>query len=185
MSFIAPSAQLYHPVFGVISLFTSSDGLFKVSFNHPGNVPGKTLKEPSLLSSANREALDISQKLLGYLTGSDENFDIPIDWSIFSDFYKSVLKQTNDIPFGKILTYGCLAELLGDAKKSRAVGAALGQNPIPIIIPCHRVVGSDGSLHGYSAPGGLATKAWLLTLEGHKFKSDSPFLLQKDENGNF
>ncbi len=74
MSFIAPSAQLYHPVFGVISLFTSSDGLFKVSFNHPGNVPGKELKEPSLLSSANREALDISQKLLSYLTGIKGEF---------------------------------------------------------------------------------------------------------------
>ena len=132
-----------------------------------------------MLSSTNREALDISQKLLSYLTGSKENFDIPIDWSIFSDFYKTVLKQTYEIPFGKILTYGQLAELLGDAKKSRAVGAALGQNPIPIIIPCHRVVGADGSLHGYSAPGGLATKAWLLTLEGHKFKSDSAFSITK------
>ena len=64
MSFIAPSAQLYHPVFGVISLFTSSDGLFKVSFNHPGNVPGKELKEPSMLSSANSGCLSHLSKVI-------------------------------------------------------------------------------------------------------------------------
>ena len=185
MPFISPTAQLYHPVFGVISLFTGAEGLYKLTFTDPSETQTSNNQVPCLLNSTNREALDISQRLLSYLAGANDNFDIPIDWSIFSDFHKSVLKLTSDISFGKIKTYGQLAELLGSSKKSRAVGAALGQNPIPIIIPCHRVVGSNGGLHGYSAPGGLATKAWLLSLEGHKFRPDSPLLLQKDKNGNF
>ena len=126
-----------------------------------------------------------ANELLGYLTGKITNMDIPINWSIFQPFQKAVLQQACEISFGTIKAYGQLAEYLGNVNNSRAVGAALGKNPIPIIIPCHRVIGADGSLHGYSAPGGLSTKAWLLKLEGHHFMLNSPARLLKDKNGNF
>lgn len=71
------------------------------------------------------------------------------------------------IPYGQVRSYGRLAASLGhEVSAARAVGRALAANPMPIIVPCHRVVGSDGELRGYAAPGGVATKAWLLRLEG-------------------
>jgi methylated-DNA-[protein]-cysteine S-methyltransferase len=83
-----------------------------------------------------------------------------------SEFQRRVLNIALKIPRGKVLTYGDVAKAIGKPQASRAVGQALGHNPVPIVIPCHRVLGADGSLHGYSAGGGLQTKAWLLQLEG-------------------
>ncbi len=74
------------------------------------------------------------------------------------------------IPFGQIKTYGQVAREIGHPGAGRAVGAANAANPMAIVIPCHRLVGGDGSLHGYGAPGGIGTKAWLLALEGHAMR---------------
>ena len=71
------------------------------------------------------------------------------------------------IPFGNVCSYGELATVVGKPGAARAVGQALGANPIALIVPCHRIIGYDGHLHGFSAPNGLQTKAWLLRLEGH------------------
>jgi len=79
-----------------------------------------------------------------------------------------VLDLTRQIAFGEVLTYGEIARRLGKPAASRAVGAALGRNPMPLLIPCHRVVAANRSLTGYSAADGIKTKAWLLTLEGGK-----------------
>ena len=81
-----------------------------------------------------------------------------------TDFQKAVWRQLEQIPYGKTTTYGAIANLLAKPNASRAVGSANGKNPIPIILPCHRVVGSDGSLTGYG--GGLDAKRQLLRLEG-------------------
>ncbi len=81
-------------------------------------------------------------------------------------FAEQVYNLTSQIPEGKVSTYGTIAKRLGKPKASRAVGRILGANPHPIVVPCHRVVSSDGALRGYSAPGGLKTKAEILRKEG-------------------
>ena len=101
-----------------------------------------------------------------YLSGERTSFDLPIDLSWTSAFQRQVLQAALAIPRGQTRTYHQMARRIGRPTAARAVGQALGHNPLPIIIPCHRVLGSDGSLHGYSGGDGLQTKAWLLRLEG-------------------
>jgi methylated-DNA-[protein]-cysteine S-methyltransferase len=106
------------------------------------------------------------RQLEEYLSGARSGFDLPIDLSLTTAFQRQVLKAALAIPRGQTRTYHEVARRIGRPTAARAVGQALGHNPLPIIIPCHRVLGSDGSLHGYSGGHGLATKAWLLRLEG-------------------
>jgi methylated-DNA-[protein]-cysteine S-methyltransferase len=101
-----------------------------------------------------------------YLEGQRRRFELPIDWSEMTPFQLKTLRETCAIPYGQVRTYSGLAGRLGQPKAARAVGSALAANPMAIVIPCHRVVGVDRSLHGYAAPGGLDAKAWLLELEG-------------------
>ncbi|HPH95275.1 MAG TPA: methylated-DNA--[protein]-cysteine S-methyltransferase [Anaerolineaceae bacterium] len=102
-----------------------------------------------------------------YLAGKRRMFEIPIDWSVMTPFQEQVLRATYAIPYGEVRTYGEVALAIGKPNASRAVGGALGRNPMGIVIPCHRVVNHNRDLHGFSAPGGLDSKAWLLRLEGH------------------
>ena len=101
-----------------------------------------------------------------YLAGKRAAFDLPIDMRFLTDFQRTVLRAVMRVPRGEVITYGALARVIGRPKAARAVGRALGSNPIPIVIPCHRVLASDGSLGGYSGRGGVRTKADLLRLEG-------------------
>ncbi|MCF8278162.1 MAG: methylated-DNA--[protein]-cysteine S-methyltransferase [Flavobacteriales bacterium] len=103
-----------------------------------------------------------SLQLTEYFEGRRTVFDIPLA-PIGTDFQKTVWKELQSIPFGKTISYMDMAKRLGDPKVIRAAGTANGKNPIAIIIPCHRVVGSDGSLTGYA--GGLKRKQWLLEHE--------------------
>ncbi len=90
---------------------------------------------------------------------------VPLDQHGHPEFDRKVWAITHAIPVGQTLTYGDIARRLGDATLSRAVGRALGANPIPILVPCHRVVASDGRTGGFSAPGGVDTKLRLLNIE--------------------
>ena len=108
----------------------------------------------------------VLQQIAAYLNGQRAHFDIPIDWSVMTSFQREALGATYAIPRGKVQTYGQIAAKCGNPRASRAVGRAEATNPMPLVIPCHRVVAADQSLHGFSAPGGLDTKAWLLRLEG-------------------
>ena len=112
------------------------------------------------------QAAEALKQVQEYLDGKRTSFDLPLDMSRMSEFQRRVLSIALKIPRGKYLTYGDVAKAIGKPQASRAVGQALGHNPVPIVIPCHRVLGSDGSLHGYSGGGGIRTKAWLLRLEG-------------------
>jgi methylated-DNA-[protein]-cysteine S-methyltransferase len=105
-------------------------------------------------------------QIQAYLDGKRTDFNLPTDISILTDFQQQVLQATQQIPRGRIATYMDIARKIGNPKAVRAVGQALGRNPIPIVIPCHRVIASNGSLGGYSGGGGLKTKAKLLQLEG-------------------
>lgn len=109
---------------------------------------------------------DAAAQIIAYLNGSRHTFDLPIDWSVLSPAQAEILRLVHAIPYGQKRTYGDIARELGKPGAARAVGRANATNPMPLVIPCHRVLGSDGKLHGFSAPGGLETKAWLLRLEG-------------------
>jgi methylated-DNA-[protein]-cysteine S-methyltransferase len=107
---------------------------------------------------------DVRRELDEYFEGRHHDFDLPIDWSLASQFGRRILKATAAIPFGQVSTYGKVAAQAGNPKASRAAGRALGANPIPIVVPCHRVIGSSGQLTGYT--GGLHRKVALLQIEG-------------------
>jgi len=92
--------------------------------------------------------------------------EIVLDDRALDDFRRRVYAATRAIGPGETATYGEIARAIGDPGAARAVGAALGSNPFPIIVPCHRVLAADGALHGFSAPGGLATKRRMLEIEG-------------------
>jgi methylated-DNA-[protein]-cysteine S-methyltransferase len=105
------------------------------------------------------------RQLAEYLTGNRRQFDLPLDLSTSTNFQQQVLSLTFQIPYGQTCTYKDIAVSLGKTNAARAVGRVEATNPIPLVIPCHRVLGSDGSLHGYGGPGGIKLKAWLLELE--------------------
>lgn len=101
-------------------------------------------------------------QLQAYFAGSRQDFDLSLDLR-GTDFQRTVWRELMRIPFGTTISYGELARRIGHPAASRAVGAANGANPIPIIVPCHRVIGSSGKLTGFG--GGLETKKWLLAWE--------------------
>jgi O-6-methylguanine DNA methyltransferase len=107
-----------------------------------------------------------TRELSEYLTGKRRQFTIPIDWSLMRPFHQAALQATFAIPYGETRTYGELAAQIGRPRSARAVGRAEATNPMPLVIPCHRVIGADGKLHGYGGGEGLPTKEWLLKMEG-------------------
>jgi methylated-DNA-[protein]-cysteine S-methyltransferase len=118
---------------------------------------------PRVVAAA-RATDDVRRELDEYFGGARRRFDLPIDRRLMSRFMRDVLGATSRVTFGHLATYGEIAVRIGHPSSARAVGAALGANPIPIVIPCHRVVGANGKLTGYG--GGLPRKEALLRLEG-------------------
>jgi methylated-DNA-[protein]-cysteine S-methyltransferase len=139
---------------GPLGLVATSDGLAGVRFHAHGF--------PSEGASAILE--DAAAQLEGYFAGELIAFDLPLDLQ-GSDFQRRCWLALATIPYGQTVSYGEQARRLGfGPEKARAVGAANGQNPLPLVLPCHRVIGADGSLTGFG--GGLPTKRFLLELEG-------------------
>jgi len=159
---------------GPLTLVASPSGLRAVlwSVDDTTRVPGVALDETPSRSdkgSARSEGAIIDQaaeELDEYFEGARRSFDVPLD-PVGTAFQQRAWAALRTIPYGETVTYREQAERLGDRRKARAVGAANGRNPISIIVPCHRVVGSNGSLTGFA--GGLDVKAWLLDHErfGH------------------
>ncbi len=110
-----------------------------------------------------RPTAPVARQLDEYFAGKRRRFDLAVDLEGLTDFQRRVLAATARLGFGEIATYSAVARGAGNGLASRAAGAALGANPIPIVVPCHRVVASDGTLGGYA--GGLATKRMLLAIE--------------------
>ncbi|MEU5879306.1 methylated-DNA--[protein]-cysteine S-methyltransferase [Spirillospora sp. NPDC047279] len=104
--------------------------------------------------------------LAAYFGGGSVTFDVPIDWRLTSDLQRTVLTALYErVPYGKVVTYGELDRISGADVGAQAIGQVMGGNPIPVIVPCHRVVAANG-LGGYSGGSGVEVKRWLLTLEG-------------------
>ena len=124
----------------------------------------------SLSKSEPAEALLIEalEQLTAYFKGERQAFDLPLDISLGTDFQQRVWQQLQKIPHGETISYATLAQRVGNPKGYRAVANANGRNPFSIIIPCHRVIASDGKLGGYT--GGLDKKEYLLALEGVEVK---------------
>ena len=154
---------------GPVSFVAGDGGLQRVSFQ-----PLQALKAEQGLfeEKPSLEGLKTIGILLAelneYLFGIRKTFSVKVDWNVLEGFQRQVLELTADIPYGELNTYGEMAEKLGKPGAARAVGGALGRNPMPIVIPCHRVVGSGMKLVGYT--GGLDNKAFMLGLEGHLIK---------------
>jgi methylated-DNA-[protein]-cysteine S-methyltransferase len=116
----------------------------------------------------------VSEELLAYFAGTLTRFTVPLDLRHVTPFTARVLRETRKITFGRLSSYGALAARLGSPGASRAVGGALGRNPVPIIVPCHRVLAQGGRIGGFT--GGVATKRVLLSVEGHEFPDSGPSL---------
>jgi methylated-DNA-[protein]-cysteine S-methyltransferase len=110
-----------------------------------------------------------AQQVLAYINDETEQFDLQVDLSTITSFQRSVLEETAKVPRGQVATYAEIAKRIGNPKAVRAVGQALRRNPIPIVVPCHRVISSDGTLGGYAGHMGDERKTALLQLEGVVF----------------
>lgn len=109
---------------------------------------------------------DLASRIVAYAEGGNDDFaDVPVDLAGVSVFNRLAYEEIRKLGWGETTTYGAVARQLGDIGLSRAVGAAMGANPVPLIIPCHRVLGADGRLTGFSAPGGVNAKVRMLHLE--------------------
>ena len=124
----------------------------------------KRLKRPSIPNADKTSAT--LHELDEYLRGNRTAFTFPIDWDLLRPFQREVLQLVFSIPYGETRTYGEIAHAMGRVRAARAVGRANATNPMPLVIPCHRVIGADGKLHGYGGGEGLKTKEWLLKMEG-------------------
>lgn len=152
---------------GTLLVASTRRGLVRVAFPEEGTdaVLERLSSElsPRIVEAHGRLERE-RRELEEYFLGSRRAFELPLDWSLIGPFAKRVLRATVRIPYGGSLSYGQVAARAGSPRGSRAAGNALGSNPIPIVIPCHRVLRAGGALGGYG--GGLERKRALLSLEG-------------------
>ncbi|OGO43642.1 MAG: hypothetical protein A2Z04_01990, partial [Chloroflexi bacterium RBG_16_57_9] len=149
---------------GSLYIATNARGLCSVDFGVDLDTFLNRL-DPRARAEHNPAALvPIAEQLRMYFEGALPRFDFPLDLSQLTPFQQSVLQTIRHIPMGSVWTYGQVAQAIGRPKASRAVGQAVGRNPVLIVIPCHRVITSQGNLGGYSGGGGLASKKLLLRL---------------------
>jgi methylated-DNA-[protein]-cysteine S-methyltransferase len=152
---------------GPIYLARSEQGLVRVDFGVSQEVFLKGLPDAVQDDEA---LLSAEQQIREYFDRSRTSFELDLDLSALTLFQRMVFHIVEAIPAGEVWTYGRVASAVGRPKAYRAVGAANARNPLPLIIPCHRVIGSDGKLHGYGAGDGITTKRWLLEFEGALFE---------------
>ena len=124
----------------------------------------KRFKRPIQLAPP--RLFDAAGQIDKYLSGLQRTFTLVIDWTVLRPFQQAALQVTRNIPYGETRTYKEIAERIGKPRAARAVGRAEATNPMPLVIPCHRVIGVDGKLHGYGLAEGVKTKEWLLIMEG-------------------
>jgi methylated-DNA-[protein]-cysteine S-methyltransferase len=152
---------------GRLLLAATPRGLVRITF--PIETPETVLEQlaesvsPRILESP-AKLDEVRRELDRYFEGELHDFDVPLDWQLTRGFYRKVLRATARIPYGQTRSYSEMAKRAGSPRAVRATGTALGSNPLPIVVPCHRVLRSGGALGGYG--GGLDVKQALLELEG-------------------
>jgi methylated-DNA-[protein]-cysteine S-methyltransferase len=153
---------------GTVLLAATPRGLVRVAYADDESTVDATLAalarrvSPRVLAAPRR--LDTARRELDeYFAGARDRFELPIDWRLTQGFGRRVLRSTARIPYGSVSSYGRIASAAGSPRGSRAAGNALGSNPLPIVVPCHRVVHSGGGLGGYT--GGVERKLTLLAIE--------------------
>jgi methylated-DNA-[protein]-cysteine S-methyltransferase len=146
---------------GRLELTSDAESILSLSIERDGHLPLEESPEsPSpLLERAARE-------LTEYFTGSRTEFDLPVRFSGGTAFQQSVWRRLTEIGFGEVTSYGELGQSIGRPGSGRAIGGAVGANPVPILIGCHRVLAANGRITGYSGGNGIPTKVWLLDHEG-------------------
>ncbi|MGP2437751.1 methylated-DNA--[protein]-cysteine S-methyltransferase [Streptomyces sp. JW3] len=157
---------------GPLLLAATGEGLVNVVFHAAGPVRDRALER--IASRLGTEPVQApgdpllaraAEQLAAYFSGARHSFDLPLDWSLISGFNREVLRElASGVPYGTVVGYGALAGRVGQPGAAQAVGAAMGANPLPVVVPCHRVVESDGGIGGFG--GGLEAKRKLLALEG-------------------
>jgi methylated-DNA-[protein]-cysteine S-methyltransferase len=153
------AAEIDSPV-GPLTVVASNQGVRAVLW--PNDRPDRVRLTETKAASDHPILEHARRELVEYFAGTRTVFDVPLD-PVGTDFQRQAWIALRSIPFGTTVSYGEQAARMGDKRKARAVGAANGKNPISIIVPCHRVVGSDGSLTGFA--GGIETKQFLLAHE--------------------
>ena len=151
---------------GTLLVATTDRGLCRISFDPQPEREAEWLAEAfgvKVLRAA-KPVDDARRQLEEYFEGERTRFELPVDLRQSAPFSREILKRLARVPHGKTTTYGALARAVGRPQAARAVGTVMNRNPIPIVLPCHRVVGANGSLTGYA--GGLERKELLLKLEG-------------------
>lgn len=172
--FVVPSSAIRRAGYGSIEspigqlyIAASDQGVCEIGFgsSESESVFQHHLKERGFRPVPDWNAVaDVARQLQEYFSGKRRQFQVPLDLSGVSPFTRGVLTATHQVPYGQLSTYRDIAQQVGRPSATRAVGNALGRNPIPVIVPCHRIVRSDSSLGGYT--GGLEIKERLLSLEG-------------------
>lgn len=155
---------------GRIEIVGDGAAVVSLSIERDGMLPHDELPERS------DAVLDRAVEQLGqYFAGNRHDFDVPVSLA-GTAFQLAVWEQLVDLEWGEVVSYGDLGRGTGRPAAGRAVGGAVGANPVPIIVPCHRVLGSDGTITGYSGGEGIPTKSWLLAHEGiaHRVPKDTP-----------
>ena len=154
----------FDTVLGSCSIGWTPNGICEIRL--PGD-PSGAPDVPADLAAIQAFAVEAMNRIRKHFSGCPQDFvDLPVDLSGVTPFGRKVLAACREIPAGAVATYGNLATRIGNPAASRAVGGALGNNPVPIVIPCHRVLASGGRPGGFSAPGGAETKVRLLAIEG-------------------
>ena len=151
---------------GTLLVATTERGLCRIAYDADPELQAELLARAfgvRVLRSA--KPIDpVRRELDEYFGGKRRTFDLPVDVGLLADFNRRVLEELARVPFGEVVTYGELAARAERPRAARAVGTVMNRNPIPIVLPCHRVIGANGSLTGYG--GGLERKEALLRLEG-------------------
>jgi methylated-DNA-[protein]-cysteine S-methyltransferase len=143
---------------GLVRLALPNEDLDRALSRLAADVSPRLLEYPGRLDEARRE-------LDEYFEHRRDHFELPLDWRLsHPGFYRRVLRATRRVPFGEVITYGDAAKRAGNPRAFRAAGSALGSNPIPIVVPCHRVIRAGGDIGNYG--GGPEMKRFLLELEG-------------------
>jgi O-6-methylguanine DNA methyltransferase len=171
MIFRGMDTQMKYAIFstalGYFGLVASEKGLVRTCLP----CPTRKIVEKHLLANIDNPQFDknllrpLQKQIIAYFKGKPTRFNTPLVLDSLPAFTRKVLAACRKIPSGKTVSYSQLAGMIGKPRASRAVGSALARNPIPLIIPCHRVIHSDGSLGNFSAAGGSNTKKKLMNLE--------------------